>query len=139
MADPRVLIDATNQTFWRITNYKPGQKLDMSDPSDRAMSKKWLDIYAQIRGRRERATRLAQSTLNETKAPYVLVVEQRDGTFHPQTFHGRHNLDAQYAWLIDQPDYYTYAALFDFTAYRAAPIVDEFAMPRRAQAAVAGL
>lgn len=126
-----VLISATNETFWQLTQYKRGQKLDMSDPQDRAMSKTWLDIYAQIKGHRERATNLAKRVLNETVTPYILVVERSNGSLDHQTFERRANLDVQYTWLLDQPDYYTYAAMFDFTQNRNAPIADQFALAKR--------
>ena len=133
MADDRVLINATNATFWEITKYKPGQRLDMNDPKDREMSKTWLDIYAQIRGRRARATQLARQALNETGASYILVVEQREGSFVHRTFPNRGNLDVQYSWLVDRPEYYTYVAMFDFTKNRGAPILDQFALSKRQQ------
>ena len=133
-----VLIHAANQTFWEITKYKPGQKLDMSDPQDRAMAKTWMDIYRQIQGHRERATSLAKRVLNETVTPYVLVIEQRDGSLTHRTFERRGNLDVQYTWLLDQPEYYTYAAMFDFTQNRDAPIRDQFAMLKRQQMATSG-
>lgn len=131
----RALISATNETFWKITRYKPGQRLDMTDRRDRAMSKTWLDIYAQVKGHRDRATSLAQRTLNETVTPYILVVEQRDGSLRPQVFQGRGNLDVQYTWLLDQPQLYTYLAAFDFTQKRDAPLYDQFALTRRSQVA----
>jgi len=138
MADDRVLINATNATFWEITKYKPGQKLDMSDPKDRAMAKIWMDVYAQIRGRRERATQLAQQALNETVTPYILVIEQRDGSLTHREFERRSNLDVQYSWLLDQPEYYTYLAMFDFTQNRDAPILDQFALSKRQELATSG-
>lgn len=137
MADDRILINATNETFWQITGYKPGKRLNMSIAADRQMAKTWLDIYAQIRGRRERATSTAQRTLNETVSPYVLVIEQHDGSLMPQAFAHRGNLDVQYAWVLDQPERYTYLAAFDFTQRRDAPIYDQFALNQRVSA-VAG-
>ena len=134
----RVLINATNEAFWQITRHKPGQQLNMSDPQDRAMSKTWLDIYAKIKGYRDRATSLAQRILNETVTPYVLIIEQRNGTLTHRTFERRSNLDVQYAWLLDQPDYYTYVAMFDFTKNRDAPILDQFALSKRQQMATSG-
>jgi hypothetical protein len=128
-----VLVHAANETFWRITRYKPGQKLDMSDQRDRAMSKTWLDIYAQVKGHRDRATSRAQRTLNETVTPYILVVERRDGTLNSQALPQRGNLDVQYNWVVDQPDDYTYIAAFDFTKKRDAPIFDQFSLMRRSQ------
>jgi len=129
-----VLVRAANATFWRITRYKPGQKLDMSDQRDRAMSKTWLDIYAQVKGHRDRATSRAQRTLNETVTPYVLVTERRDGSLTSQAFPHRGNLDVQYSWTLDQPEAYTYLAMFDFTKNRDAPIFDQFSLRRRSQA-----
>lgn len=138
MADDRVLIDATNATFWQITQYKPGKRLVMSDPKDRAMSKAWLDIYAQIKSRRDRATQLARQVLIETATPstvtpHILIVEQRDGSLTHQLFPSRGNLDVQYNWVIDQPELYTYLAAFDFTKDEKAPIYDQFAITKRRQ------
>lgn len=132
------LIRATNEAFWQLTKYKRGQKLDMSDPKDREMSKTWSDLYAQIKGHRDRATSLAKRTLNETVTPYVLVIEQRDGSLRPQPFERRSNLDVQYTWLLDQPDYYTYLAMFDFTQNRDAPIADEFSLSKLSRVAASG-
>lgn len=129
MADDRVLINATNATFWAITQYKPGQRLDMSDPKDREMAKVWMDVYGQIRSRRDRATSLARQAVS----PYILVIEKRDGTLTHQEFERRANLDVQYTWLVDQPEYYTYLAMFDFTKNRVAPIIDQFALSKRQQ------
>lgn len=135
--DP-VLIDATNQAFWQLTSHKRGQKLDMSDPRDRALSKTWLDLYDQIRGRRSRATDLARRVVNETVTPYVLVIEQPDGKLVHQTFERRSNLDVQYNWVVDQPQYYAYLAMFDFSQKRDAPILDQFAISKRQQMAASG-
>jgi hypothetical protein len=137
-ADParaaaRVLIDATNAVFWQLTGYKPGQRLDMSDPRDREMSKKWLDVYKQIEARRAGATSLAQRAFSETATPYILIVENRDGSLMHQEFPRRGNLDVQYMWLVNEPDLYSYVAMFDFTQHRGAPIVDQFALLKRAQ------
>jgi len=131
----RVLTNTTNATFWAITKYKPGQHLDMHDPKDREMSKIWLQIYEDIKRRRQRATDLAQRALNETVTPYVLVIERRDGSLVHQEFPHRYNLDTQYSWLLDQPDRYTYIAAFDFTKNRGAPLYDQFALMRRSQIA----
>lgn len=134
----RVLINATNETFWQLTRYKPGQQLDMSNPQDRALSKTWLGIYDQVKGRRDRATSAARRTLNETVTPYVLVTERRDGSLTSQAFPHRSNLDVQYSWLLDQPDRYTYIAAFDFTKNRSVPLYDQFALLRRSQVASSG-
>lgn len=129
----RSLVDATNRVFWEITKHKPGQRLDMSDSRDRAMSKRWMEIYAQVRGHRDRATQLARSVLKKTGSPYVLVVEQRDGKLVHQTFPSRNHLDVMYLWYQDQPEDYTYLATFDFTKFDVLQ-EDEFALSRRKQA-----
>ena len=134
----RVLINAANETFWQITRYKPGQQLDMTDPRDRAMSKTWLEIYGQILGHRTAATDLATRVFSEAAAPYVIVVEKRDGTLTHLKLESRGNLDVQYSWLVDQPEYYTYIAMFDFTSNRDAPILDQFALSKRQQTAASG-
>ncbi len=132
------LYKETNQRFWDRTRYKPGQRLDMSDPRDRAMAKTWLQIYDEVRGHRDRATTLARRALVETVAPFVLVIEQRDGSMVHQEFPRRGNLDVQYAWLVDQPEYYQYIAAFDFTKDRAGPLYDHFAASTRPPADVSG-
>jgi hypothetical protein len=134
----RVLVDATNHAFWQVTRHKPGQPLDMSNPRDRAMSKTWLNIYAQIRARRTRATDLARHVLNETITPYILVIEQHDGSLTHRTFERRSSLDVQYSWVVDQPKRYTYLAMFDFTKNRDAPILDQFAISKRQHLATSG-
>ncbi len=48
-SSPDVLNKETNARFWAQTNYKVGQKLDMSNPTDKAMSKVWLDINAKVK------------------------------------------------------------------------------------------
>jgi hypothetical protein len=70
--------------------------------------------------------------------PYVLVIEERNGTLRPQTFQQRGNLDVQYTWLVDQPEYYTYVAMFDFTQRKDRPLDDQFALTKRAQSPVSG-
>ena len=39
----------TDARFWLQTGFKPGQKLDRSNPSDKAMVKTWLDIFAKVK------------------------------------------------------------------------------------------
>jgi len=44
------LIDReTDARFWAQTGYKVGQKLDPSNPTDREMSKVWLDIWGKVK------------------------------------------------------------------------------------------
>lgn len=133
MADDRILINATNETFWQITGYKPGQRLNMSIAADRQMAKTWLDIYAQIRGHRERATQTAQRTRNEVATPYILVIEHADGSLAPQAFQESGDLDVQFVWQLGQPETYTYLAAFDFSKRSDAPVIDQFALSVRKQ------
>lgn len=119
----RSLVDATNRVFWQITKHKPGQRLDMNDPRDRAMSKTWMDIHAQVRGHRDRAAQLAR----RVRSPHVLVIENRDGSLVHQEFQDQNHLDVMYDWLLDQPEDYTYLAMFD----RGALQKDQFALSRR--------
>jgi len=39
----------TDARFWAQTGYKVGQKLDTSNPTDRAMAKIWTDIYNKVK------------------------------------------------------------------------------------------
>jgi hypothetical protein len=133
-----VLTRAANEAFWQRTNYKRGLPLDMSNKKDREQAKTWIAIRKQLKSRRDRATTYAQRILNETVNPYVLVIEQRDGTLRPQTFPQRGNLDVQYRWLVDQPEYYAYLAMFDFTQRKDGPLHDQFSLTRREQTPVSG-
>jgi hypothetical protein len=38
----------TDARFWSQTGFKVGQKLDMTNPTDKAMAKVWADIYAKV-------------------------------------------------------------------------------------------
>ena len=51
MADvPLQVLDAeTDARFWAQTGYKPGQKLDPHDPTDKAMEPVWKDIFAKVK------------------------------------------------------------------------------------------
>lgn len=120
------LVIETNRRFWTRTSHKPGQKLDMSDPRDRAMSRTWIQIFGEVSSHRDRALALGHRALNETVTPYVLVIEGHDGSMRHQEFPRRANLDAQYMWIVEQPDLYKYVAAFDFTADRSSPIGDQF-------------
>lgn len=44
-----VLNKETDARFWAQTGYRPGQKLDPSNPTDKAMTRVWLDIYAKVK------------------------------------------------------------------------------------------
>jgi hypothetical protein len=50
------LYKETNVRFWRQTNYKPGQKLDMAIEQDRRMAKVWMDIFHQVQREAEAGT-----------------------------------------------------------------------------------
>ncbi len=54
---PTLLDKETDARFWAQTHYKIGRKLNRTDPTDRAMSKIWLDIRAKV-GAEDRAGRL---------------------------------------------------------------------------------
>ena len=150
MATPdRVLIDATNQIFWDITNYKPGQRLNPSaDPQDAVMAERWKEIFKQVLDYRTRALNRANQVLEEsmqpggTVQPYILVIIDDNpggtGQVLAQTFPRRANLDVMYEWDIDQVDKYTYAAAFDFTQKTDGPIADAFAVVKRRQMTVSG-
>ena len=133
-----VLVRATNEAFWQKTGYKRGQPLDMSNKRDRALSKTWLDLFQQNKARRDRATSVAQRAVNELVNPYVLVTEARDGTLRPQTFPQRTNLDVQYTWLVDQPEFYAYVAMFDFSQRKDRPLFEQFALTKREQTPISG-
>lgn len=134
----RVLIDATNEAFWQITDYKRGQRLNMSIPQDREMAQVWLDIYRQIITHRDRAAEAARQIANERGLPYVVVAERRDGSLQSNVFENRSSLEVQYFWARDQPDLYTYLAAFDFTTNPSDPIYHQFALLQRQRAAVSG-
>ena len=55
------LVELTNELFWQRTNYKRGQKLDMSDSQDREMSKIWMEIFREV-----------QREANEGRLPELL-------------------------------------------------------------------
>jgi hypothetical protein len=134
----RTLVDAANQVFWQITGHKPGQRLDMSDPQDRALSKTWMDVYGQVRGHRDRAAQIARRARDQTGNPYVLVVEGRDGSLTHQEFPSRNHLDVMYTWRHDQPEDYTYLAMFDVARDGTAPIRDAFSLSERQRATASG-
>jgi hypothetical protein len=52
-----VLDRETDARFWAQTHYRVGHRLDPENPSDRAMMKVWLDIYAKVK-REDQAGRL---------------------------------------------------------------------------------
>lgn len=52
-----VLDRETDARFWAQTHYRVGQKLNPADPTDRAMMKVWLDIFAKVQ-REDRAGKL---------------------------------------------------------------------------------
>ena len=126
MASLANLVNETNGRFWWQTNYKIGQRLDMSDPKDRAMAKVWLSIYASVRNHRESAQREARRIYGESFTPQILVFERPDGSRGQATFPDRRRLDAQYDWSVNQIDTYRYIAAFDLAQDPNGPIADSF-------------
>ena len=49
MADPDVVLRETDARFWAQTNFKPGQKLNPTNPTDRAMIPVWRDIRDKVK------------------------------------------------------------------------------------------
>ena len=43
-----ILFGEVNARFWNRTRYKQGQKLDMTNPQDREMSKVWMEILREV-------------------------------------------------------------------------------------------
>jgi len=57
-ANSKAVLDReTDARFWAQTQYKSGQRLDPTDPTDRAMMRVWLDIFAKVQ-REDRAGHL---------------------------------------------------------------------------------
>jgi len=48
MADREILTRETDARFWSQTGYKPGQKLDPNNPTDKAWAAVWLDIFKKV-------------------------------------------------------------------------------------------
>jgi hypothetical protein len=49
-ASSRSLLDKeTDARFWAQTHYRVGRKLDPKDPTDKAMMRVWLDIFAKVK------------------------------------------------------------------------------------------
>lgn len=44
-----ILDQETDARFWAQTGYKPGQKLDPQNPTDKAMASVWLDIFNKVK------------------------------------------------------------------------------------------
>jgi len=89
-----VLYREANNRFWAQTNYKPGQKLDMSDPQDRMMAEVWLVHFHDVE-REAREGRLAL-TPGVPQDPYADVPPQGP--------------PPQYAQDFSQPQYGGYGA-----------------------------
>ncbi len=57
-ANAKAVLDReTDARFWAQTHYRVGEQLDPTSPTDRAMMKVWLDIYAKVK-REDQAGRL---------------------------------------------------------------------------------
>jgi hypothetical protein len=136
MASDRVLINATNETFWQITGYKRGQRLDMSIPQDFEMAKRWRSIYAELQQHKTRALQAAQALSADRHIPFVMVVERKDpnaqfGNLLSTVYETRNSLMTQYQWGVDQTDFYSYIAAYDFTVDPNGPVMEQFAVLER--------
>lgn len=70
-ATPRSILDKeTDARFWAATGYKPGQKLDPSNPSDAHMIPMWLDTYAKVQ-REDAAGQLVLTYNNPVVAQHL--------------------------------------------------------------------
>jgi hypothetical protein len=49
VTDPSIIAHEADQRFWAQVGYKPGQKLDPNDPTDKAMIPIWLDIQTKVK------------------------------------------------------------------------------------------
>ena len=43
-----ILNEETNARFWSQTGYRPGQKLDPNNPTDKAMMPVWMDVFRKV-------------------------------------------------------------------------------------------
>src|ERR1700751_1035335 len=55
-ADTDILLKETDARFWSQTGYKPGQKLDPNNPTDKAMEPVWRDIYHKVKSEADAGT-----------------------------------------------------------------------------------
>ena len=46
--DRRYLNEETDTRFWARTGYRPGQRLDPANPTDKVMLPVWMDIFRQV-------------------------------------------------------------------------------------------
>ena len=66
-------VGETDAQFWAQTHYKPGQKLDPHDPTDRKMISVWIDLYRRVR----EAAALRDNLGRELGAPQVMTVGEQ--------------------------------------------------------------
>lgn len=125
MADDRILINETNRRFWDSTGYKRGQRLDMSNPTDRQMAQTWLAIYQQLQQFRSRVISLARE---QRTSPYVLALGLADNRIISKSYPDRGSLDADFSYALGQAVHgnFNYVAAFDFAKSPNAPVFDHF-------------
>lgn len=125
MADDRILINETNRRFWDSTGYKRGQRLDMSNLTDRQMSQTWLAIYQQLQQFRSRVLSLARE---QRTSPYVLALGLPDNRIISRSYPDRGSLDTDFSYAVGQPitGNFNYVAAFDFNKSPSAAVYDHF-------------
>jgi hypothetical protein len=128
MEDQTILFWETDRRFWNRTNYKRGRRLDMADPTDRQMSRIWLQIFAEVAAVRARANRDALATRSKNGSSYVVVFQAADGGhFRTLTFKQRKELDASFKIGVETPEMVSYIAMYDFTKHPRGFEDDHFA------------
>ena len=68
-ASREALYAETNKRFWAQTNYKPGQRLDMSIPEDVEKAKIWMQIFAQVQSEANAGTLVLSTEAQPPVAP----------------------------------------------------------------------
>ena len=135
MAEDRVLINETNRRFWQ-TGYKPGQRLDMSDPTDRRMAQVWLSIYHDLERFRQHVLNTARS---QQRGPYVLALGLDDRVIS-KTYPNRDALQEEFSYAVGQAQQgnFNYVAVFDFARSPQKALFDHFVPTAVQPAAIAG-
>jgi hypothetical protein len=123
--DRATLFKRVNRRFWARTNYKPGQRLDMADPNDRAMAKVWLRVLAEIEqedaaGSATLATlavprEQARSFAQHAEARVVGAAVRASGQWYTPTFATTAEAAAWLDRVRAYPTDFAYAAYFDKT------------------------
>src|SRR5574341_1253972 len=78
----REIIDEVNARFWNRTEYKRGEKLDMSIPEDREQAKIWRQLLEEVQ-REAREGRLTFTRSEPTPSPISPVQPPRPGAPQP--------------------------------------------------------